>query len=232
MRSSPEAPDAANADTSPDAHSRATRFATWNRQAHYFIGLYFLFFVWLFALTGLLLNHSSWTFAEFWPTRKVTSSEQAFQLAGTGSPLENARELSRQLGLVGEIDWTTTRADPAKLEFRVNRPGTTIDVKADLRAGRATIQRTAVNAWGIAHVLHTFTGVRANDPRRNERDWIVTSAWALAMDAVALGLVLMVISGVIIWWRSRSHRVAGLIALGAGTAVSAVFVVGLRWLVG
>ncbi len=31
---------------------------TWNRRLHYYFGLYFLFFTWLFALTGLLLNHS------------------------------------------------------------------------------------------------------------------------------------------------------------------------------
>ena len=31
---------------------------TANRRAHYYLGLYFLFFLWLFAFTGLLLNHS------------------------------------------------------------------------------------------------------------------------------------------------------------------------------
>ena len=32
--------------------------STCNRKGHYYLGLYFLLFLWLFALTGLLLNHS------------------------------------------------------------------------------------------------------------------------------------------------------------------------------
>jgi len=29
----------------------------WNRRLHYYLGLYFLLFLWLFSFTGLLLNH-------------------------------------------------------------------------------------------------------------------------------------------------------------------------------
>ena len=32
----------------------------WNRKLHYYLGLYFLFFLWLFSLTGLMLNHQQW----------------------------------------------------------------------------------------------------------------------------------------------------------------------------
>ncbi len=54
--------------------------------------------------------------------------------------------------------------------FQVSRPGLVVDVKADLRAGRATLQRTQLNMWGVMHVLHTFTGAPAADSR-NRRDW-------------------------------------------------------------
>ena len=36
------------------------RFEFWNRKLHYYLGLYFLFFLWLFSLTGLMLNHQQW----------------------------------------------------------------------------------------------------------------------------------------------------------------------------
>ena len=204
--------------------------ASWNRRTHYFLGLYLLFFVWLFALTGLLLNHSQWEFAQFWPQRKVTDSEHAITSPRGRTMLDDARDLSRQLGLAGEIEWVTNRVDSKRLEFRVVRPGLNLEVKADLEGGRARVQRTELNAWGFVRILHTFTGVRANDPRKNERDWIVTTAWAVAMDAVAVGLILMVASGIIIWWRSGERRPAGILVLTAGTLACSALLAGWRWI--
>ncbi len=50
--------------------------AVWNRKLHYYTGLYLLLFLWLFAFTGLLLNHPQWTFAEFWPTRAQSTIDR------------------------------------------------------------------------------------------------------------------------------------------------------------
>lgn len=209
--------------SSPEPALRA-----WNRRLHFYLGLYFLFFVWLFALTGLLLNHGSWSFAEFWPNRKVSASERPIQPPAAGATLEQARDLMRQLGIAGEIQWLTTRPDPARFEFRVGRPGRQFDIQADLPNARAKIQRTELNAWGILRTLHTFTGVRLNDAG-NQRDWILTTAWALAMDAVALGLAVMVLSGLVMAWSLAGKRTFGLIALGSGLLVCAWFLAGLRF---
>lgn len=206
------------------------KFSLWNRRLHYYVGLYFLFFVWLFALTGLLLNHH-WSFAEFWPNRKVTDSAHAILVPPAGAPLDNARDLMRQLGVAGEIQWVNTRPVADRLEFRVNRPGQNIEIKADFILRRATVQRTDVNTWGVLHVLHTFTGVRANDPA-NQRDWILTTVWALAMDAVAAGLIFMVGSGIVMWLGLSGKRLVGMIALASGTVACGWFVIGLRWFLG
>jgi uncharacterized iron-regulated membrane protein len=48
------------------------------------------------------------------------------------------------------------------------------------------------------------------------------------MDAVAVGVVVLVLSGVYLWWNRREKRVAGLIILALGTAVCGLFIVGLR----
>lgn len=207
-----------------------TNYGLWYRRLHYFLGLYFLFFIWLFALTGLLLNHS-WLFAEFWPQRKVTTAERAIQRPTSDVPLEQAREVMRQLGVAGEIQWLATKPDATRLEFRVTRPGLQFDLKADWPQARATVQRTEVNAWGVTRVLHTFTGVRANDPK-NERDWIVTKLWAYSMDAVAVGLVVMVVSGLVMWLALPGKRVWGCVALASGVLVCGWFVFGLRWIYG
>ena len=100
---------------------RAIAFAAWNRKAHYYFGLYLLFFLWLFALSGLLLNHSSWKFAQFFPNRKISKFDRPIQSVALASDLEHAKVVMRQLGINGEISWSADRSDPARLDFNVSR---------------------------------------------------------------------------------------------------------------
>ena len=212
------------------ADRRATAtFLVWNRRLHYYLGLYLLLFTWLFAFTGLLLNHPRWQFAQFWPNRVQTTTEHQFRVPLATTDIERARELMQQLDIAGEIQWPAVQPANAPFAFQVNRPGQVIEVKADLKSGRATLQRNDVNAWGVMHVLHTFTGVRAADTR-NARDWTLTTVWALSMDAVAAGLIIMVFSSYIMWFRLKAKRRWGLVALLLGLVSCGAFVAGLRWL--
>jgi len=222
----PSRPDDGIAPERPE-RGPAAAFLFWNRRIHYFLGLYFLFFTWLFVFTGLLLNHPRWQFAQFWPNRVQTTTEHQFQGLTGGSEIERARDLMRQLAIAGEIQWPAQQSGP--LAFQVSRPGLVLEVKADVERGRATVQRTELNTWGVLHLLHTFTGVRADDAR-NTRDWMLTTVWALSMDAVAVGLIAMVFSSYIMWYRLKAKRVGGIVALILGFVSCAALVAGLRWL--
>jgi hypothetical protein len=199
----------------------------WNRKLHYYLGLLTLFFVWLFCITGLLLNHQ-WKFAEFWGSRQQSTSEQGIVAPASGNDLAQAQEIMRQLGLRGEIEWTVIRGDASRFDFRVSRPGHIFEVHTDLVRNRATVKRIDVNGWGVMRILHSFTGVRMDDSR-NGRDWILTSVWALTMDAVAAALLLMVLSSLYMSLELRSKRLGGVIFLSAGLLSCALFCVGLRW---
>src|SRR5262245_45377370 len=98
-------------DEGTKTHSQwpAKKLETGKRKLHYYHGLYLLFFVWLFAFSGLLLNNSSWKFAEFWDNRKQTTYERPITAPATGSDLAQANDLMRQLEITGEIEWTATR---------------------------------------------------------------------------------------------------------------------------
>jgi hypothetical protein len=196
---------------------------------HYYLGLYLLLFVWLFAFTGLLLNHPQWKFAEFWDSRKETSSERDIATPTTGGDLAQARDLMRQLGIRGEIEWTVTREAPTSLQFRASRPGQIIEVNAEFARHKATVKRIDLNAWGVMRLLHTFTGVRLDD-NRNGRDWVLTSMWAWIMDGVAAGLILMVISSLFMWYEWPQKRRSGAVVLGLGLLSSGLLCLGLRWL--
>lgn len=205
-------------------------FLVWNRRLHYYLGLYLLFFCWLFVFTGLLLNHSRWQFAQFWPNRVQSTTEQQFRVPGAATEVERARDLMQQLGIAGEIQWPAAQPSSRAFTFQASRPGLVIEVKADLESGRATLQRTELNTWGVMQLLHTFTGVPASDTR-NVRDWTLTTVWALSMDAVAAGLIIMVFSSYIMWYRLKAKRRGGIVALLLGVVSCGAFVTGLRWLI-
>jgi hypothetical protein len=202
-------------------------FLVWNRRLHYYIGLYFLFFSWLFALSGLLLNHSGWQFAQFWPNRVQSSTEHDLRVPTGSTDLARARDLMQQLDLVGEVQWPGRQPSEGPFTFQVSRPGHVIEVTADLASGRATLHSTELNTWGVMRVLHTFTGLRSADPV-NTRDWGLTTVWALTMDAVALGLIVMVFSSYIMWWQLKPKRRLGVVALMLGVISCAAFISGFR----
>lgn len=199
---------------------------SWSRRLHYYLGLYFIFFIWLFSVSGLVLNHGKWPFADFWADREETTVTRPIVAPVATADLEAARELMRQLGLVGEVNRTERSPDGAEFRIQVARPGRTFDVEADLAAGRAEVKEIRVNVWGVMSALHHFTGVSISDPER-ERDWWLTRVWSLAMDAVALGLVFLVASGIYLWYHLPRKRRLGALALAAGVICCAWFVFGL-----
>jgi hypothetical protein len=203
-------------------------FEIWNRKLHFYIGLYLLLFLWLFAFTGLLLNHQ-WTFDEFWPNRKQTDVTRQIEPPPAGGDLVQAKDIMRQLGIDGEIEWTNTRSDPSRFEFQATRPGHSYQIKADLSRNQVTLHSNDLNFWGVIHVLHTFTGVRLGDPK-NQRDWTLTSVWAFCMDAVAAGLIVMVFSSYYMWFLLKRKRTLGIVALGLGIVSCGMFAIGLRWM--
>jgi hypothetical protein len=216
---------------SPGASRFRAGFARWNRKLHYYTGLFLLCFLWLFALSGLILNHPSWSFAESWTNRKDANYEREIVAPGPElkGDLAQAHEIMKQLGIEGEILWTTTRSDPNQFEFQVRRPGHFYFLKADLAKQRVTVRHSVVNLWGVMKVLHVFTGVQMDDARQS-RDWALTWLWAISMDAVAAGLIIMVLGSLYMWWELPQKRVPGAVALGLGSLICGLFCIGLRWL--
>jgi hypothetical protein len=205
---------------------RETTVWTWNRRLHFYLGLYFIFFIWLFSISGLVLNHGKWPFADFWPEREETSSTHAIAIPVADGDLEAARALMSQLGIVGEVNSTERDPTGQEFKFQVTRPGQTVNVEADFAARSAEVKEIRVNAWGVMSALHHFTGVSMDDPER-QRDWWLTTLWSIAMDAIALGLVLLVASGLYLWYRLKRKRALGLVAIAAGLACCGFFLFGL-----
>lgn len=196
------------------ARSAAAIFERWNRKFHYYLGLYFLFFLWLFLLTGLILNHGRWLMSMAANERKETRFERTIEGPTGNTDVERVRDVIRQLGLTGEIDLPASQA-PGFLAFNVNRPSDASQVKVDLQQRRAAVQHFDNSGLATFRIFHTFSGSRYNQPA-SQRDWIVTTVWTVAMDALALGLLVMILGSYYMWYRLKPKRRLGFAVLVAG----------------
>jgi hypothetical protein len=59
---------------------------------------------------------------------------------------------------------------------------------------------------------------------------MLTNVWAFTTDAVAAGLIVMVFSSYMMWYRLKAKHRGGVVALVLGVASCDAFVAGLRWL--
>jgi hypothetical protein len=210
---------------------RSVRIRIWTRKLHNYLGLYLLLFLWLFAVSGLMLNHSKWSITQFWKARQEIVTERAISKPDASGDVAVATDLMTQLGIVGELEETRRSASSEQFDFQVVRPGQVFRVVARLDSSRARVTEIRLNAWGVLDALHKFTGVRMDEPARM-REWTLTKLWSLAMDAVAMGLVVLVFSGCYLWYRLPQKRTGGLIALAAGGVGCAFFLYGLGVLFG
>src|SRR4051812_30407058 len=106
----------------PRRNAGFARIEKWNRKLHFYLGLYFLLFLWLFSLTGLLLNHGQWRISAAANERKETRYQRTIDLPGGATDLDRVRDVMRQLSLQGEIDLPVVQQDPGHLAFNVSRP--------------------------------------------------------------------------------------------------------------
>ncbi len=199
----------------------------WNRRLHYYLGLYFLLFTWLFSFTGLLLNHPRWALSRI-PNNPNPSLERQIEAPAGATDLERARDLMRQLGVRGEIEWPQPPMAPGRLDFNVAYPKQAFQIRVDLERRLATVQQIDRSAWSAVRIMHAFSGSRYNVPATS-RDWVLTTAWVVAMDALAVGLLVMVLGSYYMWYRIKPNRSLGWIALSAGFATCALFVFGFTF---
>ena len=198
-------------------------FAGWNRQLHYYLGLYFLFFLWVFSATGLMLNHQQW-FSNLYERVETSYETPIEEPSSSDTDLARARDLMRQLKLRGEIDWPESQL-VGHLDFNVSRPTGSALVRVDLNAKQAFIRQFDNNPGHSFQIFHTFSGSRFNQPA-SRRDWIVTSMWVWAMDALAAGLIAMVLGSYYMWYPLKKRRTLGVVVLTAGLASCGLFLAG------
>ena len=206
---------------------RPASIKKWNRRIHIWLGLYMLLFLWVLAVSGLFMNHPGWFNAQ--PLR--TSVEQTVMMPEAVTDLEKATDIMDQLGITGEA-LIRGNMPEGKFDFTCVRPNLRQFVSVDLATFNATLQLVDLHLVGTLGDLYTFTGVRGIYREPNSvRDWLPTRIWSFGMDAVAIGVILMVLTSLYMGWqRFKPHPVGSLVSFALGAILTVYFIWGLAWL--
>lgn len=194
---------------------------SWNQKMHMYVGLFLLLFLWLFSLSGLLLNHSQWEFASFWEEREEKEDKYEIDIPVRVDSAAAMTGIMEQLQTAGEVSNVNISAN--SLDLRVSKPGHIKDITVDLETQIATVKEIKFNTWGFIRTLHTFNGMDSNAPK-TKPNWILTQIWRFTMDVVAIGLIFLCVSSWYMWYKTSKKLTIGLLVFGTGVASAAFFV--------
>lgn len=187
---------------------------------HIYLGLFFLVDLWLFSLTGLFLNHPKWSVNDYRKESRWIETTALVTPAQSGAPLKNAEHYLAQLDLTGEV--SNLREQENQFRFSVRNPGSEAQVTIDPRTGDVRLRKKTTDAYGTLNTLHIFNGMQRFDPNKDNLTWIATRLWVIAMDSLAVGLIVLILTGCYMWLQTKKI-VGGAVSLLLGTGLALLF---------
>lgn len=205
---------AASLPTRTPTLSGRARTLKWLRQGHAWLGLWGACLGLLFGISGFVLNHRA--ILKLPITHKM--AEQELVVAAPAGVLADDAALEtwlrREFGLgdakarwrnspAQAVEWSDgSLMQPAKRQLTLATPRAALEVVHWAGSPTLTVKRMDANGWATLNRLHMGQGLGA--------------AWVLLVDSIAGGLVLLSLSGVLLWTRLQARRL-----LAAGVGVTA-----------
>ena len=187
-------------------------FAHFVRRAHLYTGLFLLPWVIMFGVSTIPINHQSPE-----PAAWTRLAEHSFD-APVPASSENLRPLGRQMmnaaGLEG--GYYVYRVNPRQVQAGHPRFLAPLRISYFPEERRLVVEQRPFSLRPFLSGMHTRGGY--------DMGGFWDSVWAVFVDAVSIGLILWIASGIYMWWGLPSTRGWGWIALGAGAICFAVFI--------
>jgi hypothetical protein len=182
------------------------RTAIVSRWLHVYLSMVSFAAVLFFAVTGLTLNHPDW-FASQQRTvvRHGVAEASLLRRGGDGdidrlALVEMLRAREHLHGAVGEVV-----VDDAQVTFSARAPGYTADVFLDRATGKYAITEVSSGLVAAMNDLH-----KGRDAGK---------VWGWLIDASAVLLTLVSLTGLVLLWFVYKRRVAGLVLAVVGGGV-------------
>jgi len=179
----------------------------WARYVHVYLTMFGLLVILFFAATGFILNHPDWFGQDDKHDTTVTGSVPT-NLAREPDKLALVELLRKDFGATGYVEPFDTD-DPEELEVRFKSPGRETIAKIKREDGSAKITHSSFGLLGLLTDLH-----RGDASPRHSGE-----TWSLVIDGVAILLLLVSVTGLILWTSLRSRGQFGIAAMTMGLAV-------------
>lgn len=190
----------------------------WNRKIHIYLGLFLLLFIWLFGLSGMLLNNH-WGFANSWQKKEVTSYDKTIEISKERNKHILVGEIMDKLDMGGSIYNLRFSSDSSSLGFIASKPGMRYEVQADLVDGKIDIKETKLDEWEVMRSLHKLRNPTPNEQSEQYQP-VWAFIWSISMDIVSIGLIIICLGGWYLWLKAERKRVyLGLISITGGFAL-------------
>ena len=136
------------------------------------------------------MNHPNW----FQHKPERSTREQTVQMPKALTNTEKAKDIMKQLNISGEIIFRGQQK-AGQFAFITMRPNERFFVNITLQNNIAKVNRVKAQPIATLEILHTFSGIRGIwRESDSQRDWLPTRIWSFSMDALCVGLILIVVS--------------------------------------
>ncbi len=188
----------------------------WIRELHLYFGMFISPFILVFAISAILFNHTwkPWGAPSDAKVQKMSMSiEIPKDVKGGVEGIEQAKQIMRQVGVSGEINFIRHLPQENRLVIPVMKPGQNITINVDLKSQTAEIERRRTDIWDALFYLHKSPGQHNANIRGN---WFYTRLWSWLADTVVYLILFISVSGIYMWTVMKAKRKIGLLLLGAG----------------
>ncbi|MEO8596229.1 MAG: PepSY-associated TM helix domain-containing protein [Candidatus Solibacter sp.] len=180
------------------------------RNTHLVLGLLLFWVVLMYGVSAAQMAHRV-------RIEQVVTERDVSAAAGLEArPLANL--LMEREGLGGEMSAVTSR--PGGYRFQFTRAGGNTVIQYDSATGKVHFRETQTGMLGVLNRLHHFHGLHNHTGRRNAWGWLVLFA--------SLGLLALGATGIYLWFKLHTERVAGSLLLAANLVVSVALLIALR----
>ena len=177
----------------------------WSRLVHVYASMIAFAVVLLFAFTGLMLNHPTWTLGDE-PNTSVTSGELPIELYRDDGSLDylTLSEFARNnLGARGEVTSFGEAGGSASIIYA--NPGYTADLIIDIDT--STYEFTTEQQGWVAVLSDFHTGTDTG------------GTWSWAVDVAAIFLLAVSLSGIVLQFFLRKRRRSAYVSAGVGGVI-------------
>jgi hypothetical protein len=173
------------------------------RYVHVYLTLFGLGLILLFAVTGFVLNHEAWFGLDTPHVTTMTGTLRTEMLAGPDK-LAVAEALRADYGATGAV--TQFEVEEDRLQVMFTTPGKRFEATINRATGE--VEYTAFTSGVLGVLVDLHKGKQTG------------RAWGLVIDAVCILLLVISLTGFILWTALKNRGKFGAAALFLGTAMA------------